>query len=118
MCLFTALDDYRDCLFYLSHLSDPGMSIFNKKTQAKTGSSFWCVFLVSRVCRVVLCCVVLCCVMLCRVRLCYVVLCFVVLCGFVLEAFFDHFGYHFDDIFDVLFVSIFGHVFDVSRVET
>ena len=40
------------------------------------------------------------------------------LCGVVLEAFVDHFGYHFDDIFDVFFVSIFGHVFDVSRIET
>ena len=40
------------------------------------------------------------------------------LCGVVLEAFFDHFGYHVDDIFDVFFVSIFGHVFDVSRVES
>ena len=43
-------------------------------------------------------------------------LCFVVFCGVVLEAFLDHFGYRFDDIFDVLFVSIFGHVFDVLRV--
>ena len=43
-------------------------------------------------------------------------LCFVVFCGVVLEAFLDHFGYRFDDIFDVFFVSIFGHVFDVSRV--
>ena len=79
-CLFAALDDYLECLFYLSHLSHPGMSIFNKKTQVKTGSSFWCVFLVSRCFRVVLCCVVLCCVVLCRVRLCYVVLCVVVFC--------------------------------------
>ena len=38
------------------------------------------------------------------------------LCGVVLEAFVDHFGYHFDDMFDVFFVSIFGHVFDVLRV--
>ena len=37
-------------------------------------------------------------------------------CGVVLEALFDHFGYHFDDIVDVFFVSIFGHVFDVSRI--
>ena len=78
--LFAALDDYLECLFYLSHLSHPGMSIFNGKTQVKTGSSFWCVFLVSRGFRVVLCCVVLCCVVLCRVRLCYVVLCVVVFC--------------------------------------
>ena len=40
------------------------------------------------------------------------------LCGVVLEAFFDHFGYHVDDILDIVFVSIFGHVFDVSRVGT
>ena len=40
------------------------------------------------------------------------------LCGVVLEVFFDHFGYHVDDIFDVFSVSNFGHVFDVSRVGT
>ena len=70
-------------------------------------------------CRVVLfrigvvssCFAVLCCVTLCRVISSYVVLRFVVFCGVVLVTFFDHFGCHVRDIFDVFFVSIFGHVF-------
>ena len=34
VCLvFAALDDYLDCLFYLSHFAHPRMSRFNKKTK-------------------------------------------------------------------------------------
>ena len=60
-----------------------------------------------------LCGVVSCEVVLCSVVCCCVLLCFVV--SFWRHVL-DRFGYRFDDILKVFFVSIFGHVFDVLRV--